>query len=89
MSFADIDPDLTADELQGAIERALEKRKELEAALPEGTAVPSGARRNTSGRRAVPAADRAGAGWRSASSAQGARYPPAAVQRENRVTARP
>jgi len=29
------DPDLTADELQGAIDRALEKRKELEAALPE------------------------------------------------------
>jgi site-specific DNA recombinase len=29
------DPDLAADELEGAIARALEKRKELEAALPE------------------------------------------------------
>ena len=29
------DPDLTTDELQGAIDRAIEKRKELEAVLPE------------------------------------------------------
>lgn len=83
------DPDLTADELEGAVARALKKRKQLESALPRGKTDGSRSLRATRAAELYRQQLALGLGRRSASRSQGSCDPAEPVQWQDRAAARP